>query len=226
LDHSNIASTLNALATVLQDSGDYAGARPLYERALAIWEQALGPQHPNTAQSLNNLAGLLLHQGDVETARQHHERALAIREATLGPNHPNTAQSLWWLGTMLLQANDRDGARERLVRAVNIYIQTLGAQHPTTQQCQSQLATLDAPAPSATQQIADITAHFEAAVAQALADPTIDRIALAAQSEERAGWAEDGEPSCSPYLALAVHLRALAAQLTASPDDEPATNSA
>jgi len=40
--------------------GDLARARPLFERALAIREKALGPKHPDMAQSLNNLA-LLLH---------------------------------------------------------------------------------------------------------------------------------------------------------------------
>ena len=39
--------------------GAYASARPLFERALAIRESALGPDHLNTAQSLNNLAFLL-----------------------------------------------------------------------------------------------------------------------------------------------------------------------
>ena len=38
---------------------DFSGARSLYERALAIREKALGPEHPNTASSLNNLASLL-----------------------------------------------------------------------------------------------------------------------------------------------------------------------
>ena len=32
-------------------------ALPLYERALAISEKALGPDHPHVATSLNNLAG-------------------------------------------------------------------------------------------------------------------------------------------------------------------------
>ena len=41
------------------------GARPLVERALAINEKALGPEHPHTATSLNNLAVLLQDQGDV-----------------------------------------------------------------------------------------------------------------------------------------------------------------
>lgn len=54
---------------------DYAAARPLFERALAIAEQAQGLMHPETARSLSNLAGLLQEQGDRATARRHHARA-------------------------------------------------------------------------------------------------------------------------------------------------------
>ena len=60
--------SLNNLAVLLQAQGDLAGARPLFERALAIHEKALGPEHPETAQSLNNLAGLLQAQGDLAGA--------------------------------------------------------------------------------------------------------------------------------------------------------------
>ena len=46
-----------------------AAARPLFERALAIFEKALGAEHPNTATSRNNLARLLQAQGDQAAAR-------------------------------------------------------------------------------------------------------------------------------------------------------------
>ena len=86
--------SLNNLACLLQAQGDLAAARPLFERALAINEKALGPEHPDTATSLNNLASLLQAQGDLAGARPLLERALAIREKALGPEHPDTAQSL------------------------------------------------------------------------------------------------------------------------------------
>ena len=72
----------------------YAQARPLYERALAIREKALGPEHTITANSLNGLGLLLWDQGDFAGARPLYERALAIREKALGPEHPDTATSL------------------------------------------------------------------------------------------------------------------------------------
>ncbi len=60
-DEPDTAVTLNNLASLLRDKGNYAEAEPLYRRGLAIREKALGPDEPDTAIALNNLA-LLLHQ--------------------------------------------------------------------------------------------------------------------------------------------------------------------
>jgi tetratricopeptide (TPR) repeat protein len=70
------------------------GAHAVYERAIQIREQALGPTHPAVAQSLNALGFLLHRTGDYDGARPLYERALQIREQTLGPTHPAVAQSL------------------------------------------------------------------------------------------------------------------------------------
>jgi len=61
---------------LLLDQGDYAAARPLCERALAIYERALGADHPATTPSLDNLARLFQIQGDYTIARQLYESAL------------------------------------------------------------------------------------------------------------------------------------------------------
>jgi hypothetical protein len=50
-------------------------ARPLYERALRIGEEALGPTHPLVAQILANFALLLQTTGDSAGARSLYERA-------------------------------------------------------------------------------------------------------------------------------------------------------
>jgi Tetratricopeptide repeat len=44
------------VGSYLQSYGAYLRARPLFERALAIREKVLGPEHLDTAASLNNLA--------------------------------------------------------------------------------------------------------------------------------------------------------------------------
>ena len=75
-------------------NGDHAKALPLYERALAICEAQLGPEHRDTAASLHNLASLHEAMGNHAKALPLYERALAIYEAQLGPVHPETATSL------------------------------------------------------------------------------------------------------------------------------------
>jgi tetratricopeptide (TPR) repeat protein len=84
------AQLLNDAGYYLRVSAQYEQAEPLYQRALAICEQRLGPDHPNTAQSLNNLAALYDSQGKYEQAEPLYQRALAICEQRLGPDHPNT----------------------------------------------------------------------------------------------------------------------------------------
>jgi hypothetical protein len=44
---------------LLQAQSDFAGAQRLFERAPAIREKALGPEHPDTATIRANLAKLL-----------------------------------------------------------------------------------------------------------------------------------------------------------------------
>ncbi len=56
-----MATSLNNLAALYHAQG--TEAEPLYKRALAILEKALGPGHPLVATSLNNLAELYKAQG-------------------------------------------------------------------------------------------------------------------------------------------------------------------
>src|SRR6516162_10764350 len=93
---------LNNLGVLFRKQRDYAGARPLFERALAINEKARGPEHPNTANSLKNLADLLYDQGDLAGARRLQERALAAYQNTFGPKHLETNLARSNLARLLL----------------------------------------------------------------------------------------------------------------------------
>jgi tetratricopeptide (TPR) repeat protein len=77
-----------------QAQGRNADAEPLYKRALATWEKALGPDHGVVAQSVNELANLYQKQGRFADAEPLYKRALAIREKTFGPDHGLVAQSV------------------------------------------------------------------------------------------------------------------------------------
>ena len=59
------AGVLNQIGRYLYQRAKYAEAEPLYQRALAIRKQVLGPTHPDFGQSLNNLAGLYFSPGEV-----------------------------------------------------------------------------------------------------------------------------------------------------------------
>jgi tetratricopeptide (TPR) repeat protein len=137
-NHAEVARlALNEASRLLNQSGlylygraEFRPAQALYERALAIHEEALGPNHPNVAIDLGNLGAALHDQGDLEGARARHERALAIDEEALGPSHPNVAIRLSNLGAVLYDQRDLEGARARLERALAIDEEALGPSHP------------------------------------------------------------------------------------------------
>ncbi len=74
-----MAATLNGLAKIGQAQGNYAEAEPLLQRALAILERALGPEHPNVAKVLNSYASLLRETGRAFKAAAMEARTKAIR---------------------------------------------------------------------------------------------------------------------------------------------------
>ncbi len=61
--HPDIANSLNSFAKLYEKQKKYAKANLLYQRALAIAEQALGPEHPNTQTVRGNYEDLLKKMG-------------------------------------------------------------------------------------------------------------------------------------------------------------------
>jgi tetratricopeptide (TPR) repeat protein len=118
------------------------GIYHLYQRALTIREQQLGPHHPDTASSLNNLAALYRAQGKDEQAEPLFKQALAIREQQLGPQHPDTANSVWWLAALSEQQQQDEQAASLYQRALSIDEHALGPQHPTTKTIRANSARL------------------------------------------------------------------------------------
>ncbi|MCP4288365.1 MAG: tetratricopeptide repeat protein, partial [Gammaproteobacteria bacterium] len=95
----------NNLALLYNAQGRYTDAEPLFQRALAIREKVLGPEHPAAAPSLNNLTMLYYAQGRYTDAEPLFQRALAIREKVLGPEHPNTTTVRKNYASLLEQIN-------------------------------------------------------------------------------------------------------------------------
>jgi hypothetical protein len=81
--NSQCATLLNGAGSFFHGLAAHSFARALFERALAIREKVLGPEHPFTANSLSNLALLLRDQGELAGVRPRFERAAGnLREGT------------------------------------------------------------------------------------------------------------------------------------------------
>jgi tetratricopeptide (TPR) repeat protein len=103
--------------------GRFADARAAGERALAIEQAKLGPDHPEIALVLNNLGNIAQDEGAPDAARGFYERALAIRErsvAKAGDDPRGIAMVANNLGMLAIDAGRYDEALDYLHRAVEI----------------------------------------------------------------------------------------------------------
>ncbi|MEI5527440.1 tetratricopeptide repeat protein, partial [Streptomyces brasiliscabiei] len=139
IPHHDDDSTDPALATAMGQTASYLLSRgqallalPLEERALAITEAALGPDHPYTAKCLNSLAFTFSALGRHGEALLLEERALAITEAALGPDHPDTALRLNNLASTFSDLGRHGEALPLTERALAVTEAALGPDHPTT----------------------------------------------------------------------------------------------
>jgi tetratricopeptide (TPR) repeat protein len=140
-DPAATAGLLNKAAAYLWGRTELQQARQLLERALAIREAQLGPDHHDIAQSLDNLGLVLRELGELPAARAHLERALTINKA-LGPDHAAVAISLKNLGLVLRDQGELATARDYLERALNIRQAWFGPDHPVVAQSLNNLANV------------------------------------------------------------------------------------
>jgi len=101
-DHPDTLSTVNDMASVYSEQGDYNKALEWYGRALTGLENSLGKDHPDTLLPVNGMASVYLEQGDYNKALEWFGRALAGREKSLGKDHPSTVYtaSCWSIATV------------------------------------------------------------------------------------------------------------------------------
>jgi Tfp pilus assembly protein PilF len=75
---------------MLEDLGDYAGAKALLKNALAAAERNFRPEHPTTVGSYTNFGAVLAKMGDYPQARRYLQKALGVFREHLGEEHPYT----------------------------------------------------------------------------------------------------------------------------------------
>ena len=136
------AEQLTTQVEELYRQGRYEEAIPLAERALAIREKTLAPEHPDTAAAANNLAVLYKATGAYSKAEPLFQQALAINEKALGPEHPDTAKSLNNLAGLYWETGAYSKAEPLLRRALAIKERAFGPEHPATALALNNLAGL------------------------------------------------------------------------------------
>ena len=125
-----MARSLNSLASLYAEMGDYAKATPLFECDLRIREAVLGPKHPDTATSLNNLAKMYQSIGNDTKAESLYQRSLEIQAEVLGEKHPEYATTLHNLASLYYMRGDYAKAEPLYVRALEIQRNVVGTRHP------------------------------------------------------------------------------------------------
>jgi len=116
------ARSLNSIAFAYDETGRYAEARALAERAVTMQIAALGSTHPEIANCYNNLGNIASDEGDLTRAADYYRRALAIREKTVpaGDDPGNLADVLNNLGLVALQQRRLDEAYDFQRRALEV----------------------------------------------------------------------------------------------------------
>jgi CHAT domain-containing protein len=124
------AESLNNLALLYRDMGQYEEALPFFQQSVAIRKKALGEEHPDYALGLNNLALLYLFMGQYEKALPLFQQALTIQKKTLGEEHPDYALSLSNLALSYREMGQYEKALPLFQQALTIQKKTLGEEHP------------------------------------------------------------------------------------------------
>jgi CHAT domain-containing protein len=136
------AKKLSEQSQKLSAQGRFSDAIPLAQRALAISEKSLGPDHPDVATALNSLAELYYDLDRYADAEPLYKRSLAIREKFLGPDHPDVATALNSLADLYDDQRRYADAEPLYKRSLAIREKSLGPDHPFVATALDRLAGL------------------------------------------------------------------------------------
>lgn len=121
---------------------DLSGAEESLQKALAIQQHVLGPDHHEVASTLASLGVLKKQQGNSGQSQEYHEEALKIRLKIFGEQHPLTETSLRDLGTVCFRQGNFSQSRNCFGRILLVQIKRFGGhEHSRVQQT---LAILEA----------------------------------------------------------------------------------
>lgn len=113
---ARLATSLNALALMVQAQNDDAQAQALLERAVSVSEKALPADHPNTDALRFNLAAVQEARQNYAAATDNYQRSLDARARRQGDVLPNL-QALLRIAIAQHQAAQAESLAQRLLAA-------------------------------------------------------------------------------------------------------------
>ena len=116
-------------ALVYEETGEYAAAVEIVERALAARIEKLGEGHPWTINARSLLARSLKNAGRVEEAERLYRQVLAQQEQTVGAEHMDTALTAANFGSLLRDMGRYEEAVGLYYRAYDVLAAELGPEH-------------------------------------------------------------------------------------------------
>jgi tetratricopeptide (TPR) repeat protein len=125
-DEEKRLATLNDLAALLREAGDFPLAEQRLREALSGWERLRGQDHDETLRAASELAQVLLRLGRREEAEGLMRDTVARRVRTLGAAHPSTLSARNVLAGALRGSGDRLAEAEDMYRAILADIGTGG----------------------------------------------------------------------------------------------------
>jgi CHAT domain-containing protein len=127
-DDPRPAAALSLIEQARQSSP--AQAIPLYEKALALSEGALGPDHGALVEFLYGLGGAHYALGEYARALAFFQRSLAIDEKVFGPHHPGVAVDLNNVAGLHRELGEYARALPLYQRSLAIVENAFGPDHP------------------------------------------------------------------------------------------------
>ena len=123
--------------------GQFPEARRLLQRALAIREKSVPPNHPDLATCCNNLALVEVALGNPAEAKRLNQQALAICEESMPSDHPDLATIYSNLALVEQDLGNLAEAKRLNQQALLICEKCLPSDHPDLAKSYNNLATVE-----------------------------------------------------------------------------------
>jgi len=126
-----IVEPLRVLAKLELQRDHSDRAHALLDRALAVQEGVLGPEHPEVADTIDAIAGAEYMAGNYDRATELYHRAIAIDRATYGDDSLVVVEATATLGLVQQWQGQSELALAAFRHAAEVTARELGPDHPT-----------------------------------------------------------------------------------------------